>query len=87
MAPWLTPRRLLIVSLVLLLASAWSFLSMWAGADLGCMDCDCRFRLWEGPAYCRWPAWWGLAWEVLFVLSAGCASLAWVKVRKARQKP
>ena len=80
----MTPVRLLVIGFLLFLGSAWSFLCMWAGADLGCQRCDCKYRLLEGPMDCRWPAWWGLAFEVLFVLSlvaAGWAAAKWWKGR------
>jgi hypothetical protein len=80
-----TPGRLLLVGFVLFLSSAVSFVCMWAGADLGCQRCDCRYRLLEGPLDCRWPAWWGLASLVLFVLSIGtvvwAAAVGWRRSR------
>lgn len=76
-----TPGRLLLVGFVLFLGSAFAFVGMWAGADLGCQRCDCRYRLLEGPLDCRWPAWWGVASLILFALSIGgvvwAALVAW----------
>jgi hypothetical protein len=80
-----TPGRLLLVGFVLFLGSAFAFVGMWGGADLGCQRCDCRYRLLEGPLDCRWPAWWGLASQVLFALSIGAVVWAALVARRTNR--
>ena len=76
----LRPKRLALVGTLLLVASGVALVSMWAGADLGCVRCDCRFELFTGPLECRWPAWWSVLTGVLFIAGAAALILALMRV-------
>lgn len=67
----LKTRHGAIGSVVLFAGSGVSFLFTWAGADLGCVRCDCRFRLLEGPWECRWPAVYSVVADTLFLMGVG----------------
>ncbi len=80
----------LVLGVAGLICSGLFLVLMIPGASLACVRCNCTYSLFAQNPDCRWPAVWGLLFDVslgIGVLGFLIATILWFRQRAVRRGP